>query len=89
MFTWDTSNNPSSSLRMSANAESIVLEHLPENGRYNKIMITMTGPDGNEVYRQFSVKRNNTVINLRGVYDGTYFLNVYFHFGYLYYDKGM
>ncbi|MBQ6203979.1 MAG: transglutaminase domain-containing protein [Prevotella sp.] len=81
MFTWDTSNNPSSSLRMSANAESIVLEHLPENGRYNKIMITITGPDGNEVYRQYSVKRNNTVINLRGVYDGNYFLNVYFHFG--------
>ena len=81
MITLETSYNAAYSLRFSTDRDSIVLEHLPENGRYNKILIVVTESGGNEVFRQSAVKRNNTVINLRNVHNGTYFLNVYFLFG--------
>ena len=86
MVTWETSHYLPCSLQMSANGDAIILTHFPESGHYNKIMIVVTGIGGNEIYRQYAAKKNNAIISLRNIQDGTYFLNIYFYVGGMYWS---
>lgn len=84
MYTWETSLNPATSLRISVFGKTLIIQHLPDKLCKREMILVVKNDNGEEIMRNSYSRTANKSLNLDKLNIGSYYFDVYYLMGDLY-----